>query len=649
MPLLLVRILLLALLALEGALLAWGPQERDHRPAVEAALKAGDKPHWEDDASLGIRYAAWINLALLGVLLVTAQWWARPLTPSTASPRGRPAGRTGLWFWPFVLVAVAACLTLRLPLAGKSLWWDESWVMLQVTHGKWGPDKKKPGQVKFQAHDWKRAAFYYQKPTNHVPMSLAQKASLDTWRAAAGRERSAFSELAARAPALLASVASVVLLALLLRCWGRPGAGVVAALLLALHPWYVRYGVDARAYALVVPLCITGLYAVTRLFQTRGAAVLPWVAWGVVEFLWLWAYPNGVLDVAVLNLFILVRFALDGAVRWTAIFRLAATSLFAAIAFIQVFLPNLMQALRWAGSETVSQPLNQALLDTTWSQLLLGVELSWPVAVEAGGLVSSYAGLGFATFGSCLLTLLVLLGVLLLLAVTVKLLTSTRGSSVASRPGGAWILASVFLGTALFLLAVRLTGSYFYPRFIIALLPCLIATVCVLVADAVRAPSVPSPLPGALRHTRRWLAVLLAVALAVQVFPFWKAQAGVLRSRPYAPLRDVSAYVMQQDTTVPEAGRPLLVCYGHGHETLPLYLPGIASALSRDELEKLITQARSAQRGLLVIQGHSVHNRGSIPDGFTLLDDPALFTEEAAFAGIEPEFYFRVFRLKPAS
>jgi hypothetical protein len=69
-------------------------------------------------------------------------------------------------------------------------------------------------------------------------------------------------------------------------------------------------------------------------------------------------------------------------------------------------------------------------------------------------------------------------------------------------------------------------------------------------------------------------------------------------------------------------------------------------ALSRAELEKFIAQARTEQRPLLVVQGHSVHNRALIPDGFTLLDDRNVFEELKAFPGIEPEFYFRLFRLK---
>jgi hypothetical protein len=94
------------------------------------------------------------------------------------------------------------------------------------------------------------------------------------------------------------------------------------------------------------------------------------------------------------------------------------------------------------------------------------------------------------------------------------------------------------------------------------------------------------------------------------------------------------------------AAQPLLVCYGHGHETLPIYLPTMVSAVSKAELEKYIQQARTEKRGLLVIQGHTGHNRGLIPDGFELLDDRNLFAETKAFAGIDPEFYYRVYELK---
>lgn len=631
-----VRILLLVLLALEIALLIYGPQTRDHAPAIQAALAAKDKPEWWDDAAMGVRYAAWINVGLILLVLATSKWWTRSAGASAEVSRqsSSPASR---WFWPALAIAVVACLVVRWPLASKSLWWDESWVVMQVSHGKWRPDTKKPGQFKFLAHDWKRCAFYYQKPTNHVPMSLAQKASFTLTQKLLKDPVGEFRNLAARMPALLASCAAVVLLGLLLRSWGAPLAGVSAALLLALHPWYIRYGVDARAYALIVPLCIGGMFAVSRIWQTRGAKVGPWVAWGLVEFLWLWAYPNAVLDVAALNILLVVVFLRDAEVRMTGLLRLAVTNLFAAMAFIQVFLPNVMQALHWAGSENVAQPLNGYLVKSTLSHLFLGVELGWVKSIETEDLIASTPGVAGTSFW----------GGMLILSIALAALLWNRSRSSKKLPARFWlVLLTPIISSILFAALVSAAGSYFYQRFVIAALPSVVAVFVLLFAEAFADRSAA---PSSGRWARRSLATFLLIMVAVKIAPFWYAQAQVLTSRPYAPLRDVAEFAEKRGSEMGKDGRtkwpPLYVCYGHGHEVMPAYLPEVQSALSRADLEKYIAQAKAENRFLLVMQGHSVHNRALIPDGFTLLDDPAVFTEVKTFIGIEPEFYFRVFEL----
>jgi hypothetical protein len=93
MPLRNVRILLLVLLALEAALLLFGPQGGDHRPAIESALAAGEKPEWWDAAAMGIRSAAWINGGLLILLLLTSNWWTSPLTKFPISNLQSPISR----------------------------------------------------------------------------------------------------------------------------------------------------------------------------------------------------------------------------------------------------------------------------------------------------------------------------------------------------------------------------------------------------------------------------------------------------------------------------------------------------------------------------------------------------------------------------
>ena len=631
-----VRILLLVLLVLEVTLLIFGPQTRDHAPAIQAALAAKDKPDWWDDAAMGVRYAAWVNAGLIVLLAATSAWWARPARASSViTPQSSPL--TPKWYWALLAVAVFTSLAVRFPLASKSLWWDESWVVMQVSHGKWRPDSKKPGQYRFQEHDWKRCAFYYQKPTNHAPMALAQKASFTLSQKILKEPAGEFRNLAARAPALLASAAAVLLLALLLRSWGWPIAGISAAFLLALHPWYIRYGVDARAYALVVPLCIGGMFAVSRIWQTRGMKWGPWVAWGLVEFLWLWAYPNAVLDVAMLNILLAGVFLRDVEVRMIGLLRLAATNLFAAMAFIQMFLPNLMQALHWAGSENVAQPLTGHLIKSTLSHLFLGVELGWVKAVETEGLVASTPGIAGTSFW----------GGMLVLSIALIALLWNRFRSAEKVPGRYWlVLVMPVVSSMLFAALVSAAGSYFYQRFVIAALPCVTAVFVLLFAEAFADRSAA---PSSGRWARRSLATFLLIMVTVKVVPFWSAQAQVLTSRPYAPLRDVATYVKRYGTDLQKkhgSSLPLYVCYGHGHEVMPIYLPEVQSALSRAELEKYIAQARAENRHLLVIQGHSIHNRALIPDGFTLLDDPAVFTEVKAFNGIDPEFYFRVFELK---
>jgi len=629
MSLKIARFILLALILGEGALLILGPQVKDHLPAIDAALAAHDKPDWWDDAALGVRYAAWINLVALGALLVTSQWWMRPFcaalpeTTLTVSP-ARPK-----WFWRALFVAAVACLWVRLPMASKSLWWDEAWVMTQASHGKWRPDTKKPDQYKFTAHDWKRCAFYWQKPTNHAPMSLAQKASLNTWRKLTGAKREEFSDLAARVPALLASCAAVVMLAGLLRSWGRPGVGVAAAFALALHPWAVRYGVDARAYALVIPLCISAMWAATLVIGGGGRRLWPWVWFGLTEFVWLWAYPTDVVIVALLNLVmlgLLARHQPDARDRWTAVWRLAVMNVFAALCFFQMFLPNLMQAKRWAGNETVAQPLSEALLHSTFSQMFLGVEYGWLPAPESVGLVSSLVAV--PPFGMSYGVLLPLALLLLLVAVF-----NRRQYSVPLSLTFRLLLAAPLLGAVLFTLSTVVLGSYYYPRFIIASLPCVIVVVCLVLAGRWKQPWGRKP---------HWVAAVLVV---LAIAPFWLAQNKVFATRPYAPLHDVAAFVQMDAAQQPKP--PLIFCYGLGREVFPLYEPRCLSVASAAEVDRLVQQARAEQRPLYAIYGYTVFNRQMIPDGFALLDDKSLFAEAAAFPAIDPEFYFRVLKLVP--
>jgi hypothetical protein len=621
----LARLLIAILIAVEAAVLMFGPDVAAAKKEIAEAVAANQDTPWEADADIGIHYAAWINLALLVVLLATAQWWTRPFQPSPLSTQ-HSALSTPPWFWPGVFIAITLCLLMRMPLASQSLWWDEAWVVRQCTHGSWKEDKAKPGELKFSPTSWKRCVYYYQKPTNHVPMSLAQKASLDLWHHFTDAKKHEFSELAMRAPALIASSLAMLLIALLGRSWGRPVAGWSAALLLALHPWHTRYGVDARAYALVVPLAVSALLASTRLLNTGGRSFWCWVWLSLNQFVWLWAYPNALLDIAVLFVILAVllwREHRDSADRFTALSRLVITHAFSAMLLLQAFLPCFMQARHWAGQEADKHLLTAELARETASQVLLGTP--WRKESPPFPLMGASA----EDAASHLLTSNPLARWLLLPA----LLLASWGlwSMRHELRGRVWLAWSLLISSALFASLTRIADSYFYPRFIIAIVP------VVMFGLAWNATREHGPL---LIRATRWLASL---ALLVLYFVVTNPPRTALSKTPISPLRDVAEFLTKATESGPE---PLVACYGLGREAMPVYYPKIASIESKAEIEALFTRAKSESRPFYLVQGYDGFNRVRLPDGFEIMDDATRFEIVATFPGIESDFWFRVLRAK---
>ncbi|MEZ5301516.1 MAG: hypothetical protein R3F11_12835 [Verrucomicrobiales bacterium] len=109
---------------------------------------------------------------------------ARALQPAAAEAEagGSPPGSAPRW-WRFIAI--------RAPLASKSLWWDEL-QLKQASHGQW--DRRKHPRALSRAPQ-ARAAWYYQKPTNHAPMLRCPDGTTKSaWRHR--RNREAFSEIA---------------------------------------------------------------------------------------------------------------------------------------------------------------------------------------------------------------------------------------------------------------------------------------------------------------------------------------------------------------------------------------------------------------------------------------------------------------------
>jgi hypothetical protein len=65
---------------------------------------------------------------------------------------------------------------------------------------------------------------------------------------------------------------------------------MVGVAALVLHPWFVRYGVDARGYSLLFTLL--PLFWLTLGRAVRLGTWSAWLLWGVVQCLVVWAYPG---------------------------------------------------------------------------------------------------------------------------------------------------------------------------------------------------------------------------------------------------------------------------------------------------------------------------------------------------------------------
>lgn len=593
---------------------------------------------WPAAATQGSLIAAGVNVVLAAALLLTRRWWslesgghghAAAAAPVTLVPRVPEIPQTGLLkpvvFWSWLSLILVVATGLRVPLAGASLWWDEVWQARNASVGEWRPDRKNPGQLKFRETTFAQALWNYRKPANHPPMAVTSKACHEVWKKVTGAPPGAFNEFVLRLPGLLASLAGLVLIALLLRAWGQAGAGLVAASFLALHPWHIRYGIDNRGYTFLIPLTLIGLWALWCACGPRpagrmvagkshddpdrpvtagrndGRAAAAWWIFGLAQALLLWSHLLSVwvcLALCATGIWWISR-GHTGAARGRRLARLVAVQVAGAMVFFQLFLPNLLQALRWGEKNQDGQVLDASLLWSTLTEVAAAPARGW-VAV----------------------------GVWLLAAVGVVVAWRQRLSGRAA-------LAFLLLSAGLFLGAIGLTGFYFYPRFLFAVSVPLAMAVGLALWWAGRREA------GRFGTGR---VIGAAVVFAVLAGGGWGGGMRPVVAGGFSPLREAADVLRRA-----EAEGAHVFGYGFGAEALQYYLPSLPYAREADAPAALATaleKARAAGRPLLVATGYEALNRLTLPAGFTLLDDASRAAVVWSGSGLEPQFAYRIRRLE---
>jgi hypothetical protein len=315
-------------------------------------------------------WAGALNCLLLAVLAATARWWMHP-SGGGLFRFSRPAFPR--WFWPLTIAAMLLCTWFGTHRLSQSFWDDEVYAMRRAIYGQWRtPDDN---SVEFRPVKWRETLWFFEKP-QHVLHSVLTRGVLNAWQGTAHPTGLKFREDVVRFPSFLFGILSVGSLALLLWRLNFAEAGVIAAFLLALHPWHIRYASEMRAYSLMLfllPLCYLTLIEALDTGRWRW-----WIAYGITLFALM--YSNA------LNIYPAIGVGLCGLaallMNWrdseapSQMARFAVATLLAGMAFFQLMLPCVPQFLDYLRGSAVHTPMELAWLSNFFSLLFAGLPWS---------------------------------------------------------------------------------------------------------------------------------------------------------------------------------------------------------------------------------------------------------------------------------
>lgn len=261
-----------------------------------------------------------IAMCALVILAAAVAWLVLPLGQLDRTGEGvprtlAPPRAWGTIFFLLLLVIIGIAGWLRDPRLDHSLWNDEEYSLRRYI---WGYQKvQDDGSLKPDRVKWAEVFFFNRAGNNHNTHSITARLSLDAWEKwfKSPDDTRFFSEHAYRLPGYLAGLVGLMVLALLLADLGLPAMGLTAAAFMTLHPWHLRYSVEARGYAWLLLFLLLAVYCLQR--ALRSVSDDPeapprwrwWLGYGLFQFLYMWSFPGALYPAVMLNL---------GAFAWIA-------------------------------------------------------------------------------------------------------------------------------------------------------------------------------------------------------------------------------------------------------------------------------------------------------------------------------------------
>ncbi len=619
------RIVALVLLML--ALLLGGYLWRAEKPwekGAEVVEAAGKRPKPRHYRISGYWTAGAMNLGLFVLLGLSARYWMRPLALGQARSKGNGLRMNRLWLLALT-GAVAVGAGERWSRMDQSLWNDEEYSLYRYVWG--GYEREDRGDpespLSYRPVTWEETLCFNRGANNHILFSITARMSLSVWAHCTRASEGEFAEWAYRMPSFVAGLGTLLLLGLLGHQLGAPGMGLVAAWIMAFHPWHIRYATEGRGYSLMLFFLLLSVMALLAA-QQQGRWRW-WLLFALSQALTLLAFPGALYAVAALGLFFGGHFLLQSNFvdRWPLLMRFGVAQVASAMLFLQIYAPSIPQVRTYLKRDIAQGTMGLAWVQDIWAHLVSG--LQW----TTGGMAGSHKGLGLSDLAAIDPLAFGFLAAGLPLLTVLGLIGAWRGGLAR---GG--VVAVALVGPVLAFVHNNASGNFLFSWYLIFALPFLIMAW----------GSVPELLPIWGARGRFALQILGGFALVAFFAMGTRHARSVIQTIPRQPMRDAVELVRGKSwSSQPEIWTLVL---GTSAGQILAYDPLAIEVRSAAELDALCERARSLGRSLYVYDSGREKLRATQPELAWRLERSGDFEEIANVQGLEEMFSYHVSRLR---
>jgi hypothetical protein len=598
------------------------------RDAIPDRLDSGLRLRVIDHVQSTKWWVAAIGASLMLVAASTAKWWAGPRKCEGLMPKA-PVTWPGWRWWAvagFVLLIAAWLRTDRIDL---SLYNDEAYTFRRYVAGEFREDSKTK-EVRFRQADWTTTLWHMEVGNNSPPYSALSRLSYEWVARRANLAPAEVHEQAIRFPAVIASVAGLLILGLLARRLAAPDHGLLVMAVGALHPWMVRYGSEARGHSLLLLLIPLLLWFVILALQQGTWRC--WLGVGIASTMMMWAFPGTVFWLIAVNVVIGLLIASTwwrNPKRRSAVniqsMRWLITNSAAALLFGLLFAPLFNQIRVSLGevSALSGGPHRGWLLDF-WG--LASVGMPWtphnpesPVSLSVLGEVSQGNFLPMILAGA------------FLLAIVIGIFRSWRRSPSS----GALLTAAAVIAPLIAFLSAHGTDTVLHLWYAVSAAP-------VLLMLAVMAFPIGGEPP--LATGRKWL----GWGLALLGFGFWVAavspQLNTIARHSVQPIRE-AVELIRGDVYPHYQDRPNQVKHASFWTDVTRYDPWVRVTWSVEALQSLEQEASLDGQPLFVVFGHRSNALNTAPDLVAYIEDSGRYEHVSDLHGTDQgQFNHHVYR-----